>query len=183
VLHSAVIPCAVLSSPVGIWLAANWVAVVGWILAAGGWVSAIVAVIKLWNARKPRLHFNMWAVIRSSEVHPRETLLYRFRNSGNAPVHITNIQGDNGFTLIEGPRDYFDPVTIHVDPEPFEGEVPAPYAGFMKKHPTRIYAVDSTGKHWRLPKKDLTAIYKVFEQFRSRKEYEQTRGSCTCCED
>lgn len=163
------------------WLTQNWFALVGWVLAAGGWASAGV---NFWRTRRvAELHFKMWGVIEPASTHPREMLRYSFRNSGTAPVHIVSIEGNNGFSLIDGERDYFEPVTIDVDPEPFEDEAPAPYASFMKKRPSRVFAVDSTGKKWPLAKRDLDKIYRTFDEFRASDDYKSSRGNCTCCDD
>jgi hypothetical protein len=109
----------------------------------------------------------MWAVIEPPSVHPREMLKYRFLNVGEAPVHIENIEGDKGFAfVVDKDCDFFDPETIHPDPEPTVGDAPALYVAFSEKQPTKVYAVDSTGKKWPLPKKELAKIYETLKSFR-----------------
>jgi hypothetical protein len=159
------------------WLSINWQSAVAWALAVSGWASVLVTWRAANRRMHPFLHFKMWAVIEPANQHPREMLRYSFRNSGQAPVHIVAIEGDNDFTM----KEFFDPVTIHVDPEPTEGEAPAPYRNlqFFEKHPTRIFAVDSTNKKWPLPKKELAKVYDVFEVF--RQSGEAKAGPCTCC--
>ena len=39
----------------------------------------------------------------------------------------------------------------------------APYVKYSEKRPARIFAVDSTGKRWRLPRGDLKRVYRVLD--------------------
>lgn len=149
---------------------------IDWFLKYGSLLTSVlallVAALSLWVSwrgprRQPNLHFEMRAVIGPPNVHPRELIYYQFWNDGTAPVHVRNIEGDHGFTFIDGDADYFDPVTIAVDPEPFEGEACAEYLRLLERRPTRIYALDSTGKKWPLRKKDLVAVYRVLDDWKA----------------
>lgn len=150
------------------WLAHNWEKALTWLVAFSGWPTFAFTV---WSKREaPKLHFRMRAEIMPANHLPREVLIYSFRNSGKAPVHITNIEGDQGFTFIDGERNYFDPMTVNVDPEPTTGDVPAAFVLIMRKRPKKVWAIDSTERKWPLPAKDLKKIYEVLEEFRATPE-------------
>jgi hypothetical protein len=145
---------------------------VGLVCAASGVVLGwLVSALR----ERPRLRFSMWAKIEPPNVHPRPQLAFRLLNTGRAPIHVERIEGDNGFSL----ADYFDAVTINVDPEPYEDDVCAPYVGFLEKRPTRIVAVDSMGRKWPLRSRDLKRIYRVLEDHEKASQGAATTAQLT----
>lgn len=117
-------------------------------------------LVNHWRER-PRLLFTMWVKIEDPSCSPRETLCWRFLNSGREPIHIERIEGDNGFTL----GDHFDACTIPAGPEPVTDDCAVPHVRLLERKPTTIFAVDSTGKPWPLRKGDLNEAYRVLARF------------------